>query len=105
MGNRAPTEASAGSADDGGASCGGGKGGQGGAGGPGGGGAGGHSVAVAIKGGTLPDLSTTTIVPGMGGAGGPGGDMDMTAQTKGDDGMACKTLDFTNPASPTACAM
>jgi hypothetical protein len=96
---------SAGHAPMGSNACDGGKGGQGGAGGPGGGGAGGHSVAVAIKGGTLPDLSNTTIVPGMGGAGGPGGDMDMTAQTKGDDGMACKTLDFTNPMSPTACVM
>jgi hypothetical protein len=84
--------------------CGGGKGGQGGNGGPGGGGAGGHSVAIAIKGGTPPDLSSTTIIPGTAGAGGPGGDMDMTMQTKGDDGMACKTLDFTNPMSP-ACAM
>ena len=25
--------------------------------------------------------------------------MDMTTQTKGDNGMACKTLDFTNPMS------
>jgi hypothetical protein len=86
----------------GGASCSGGKGGQGGAGGPGGGGAGGHSIAIAMKGGTLPDLSSTTTVPGMGGSGGPGGNMDMTAQTKGDDGLACKTLDF---ATPTSCAM
>jgi hypothetical protein len=31
--------------------------------------------------------------------------MNMTMQTKGDDGMACMTLDFTNPATPTACAM
>jgi hypothetical protein len=60
---------------------------------------------IAIRGGTLPDLSTTTIVPGMSGTGGPGGDMDMTTQTKGDDGMACKTLDFTSPASTTACVM
>jgi hypothetical protein len=89
----------------GGASCGGGKGGQGGAGGPGGGGAGGHSVAVIINaGGTLPDLSSTTIVPGMGGAGGPGGNMDMTMQTKGDDGMACTTLDFAKPTG-SACGM
>jgi hypothetical protein len=84
--------------------CDGGKGGQGGAGGPGGGGAGGHSIALAIKGGTLPDLSGTTIVSGTGGTGGPGGDMDMTMQTKGDDGMACRTLDFTTPASPV-CGM
>jgi hypothetical protein len=89
----------------GGPSCGGGKGGQGGAGGPGGGGAGGHSVAVAVKGGALPDLSSTTITGGKGAAGGSGGDMDMTTQTKGDSGLACKTLDFTNPKSPSACAM
>jgi hypothetical protein len=84
--------------------CGGGPGGQGGAGGPGGGGAGGHSVAVAVKGGALPSLSSTTIVPGVGGAGGPGGDMSTTAQTRGDDGMACATLSFTAPTT-TACAM
>ncbi len=84
--------------------CAGGTGGQGGAGGPGGGGAGGHSVAVAIEGGTLPDLSTTTIVPGSGGMGSAGGDMDMTAQTKGDSGKACKTLDFT-PTTTAPCVM
>ena len=85
--------------------CSGGPGGQGGAGGPGGGGAGGHSVAVAIKGGTLPDLKSTTVKHGSGGTGGGGGDMDVTMQTRGDDGLGCKTLDFTNPASPKACAM
>jgi hypothetical protein len=85
--------------------CSGGPGGQGGAGGPGGGGAGGHSIAVAIKGGTLPDLKSTTVKHGSGGSGGVGGDMDMTMQTKGDDGLGCKMLDFTNPMSPTACAM
>lgn len=89
----------------GGAACDGGKGGQGGAGGPGGGGAGGHSAAIAIKGGKLPDLASTTIMLGKGAPGGAGGDMDMTAQTKGDVGLGCKTLDFTNPLSPTACAM
>ena len=36
--------------------------------------------------------------------GGAGGDMDMTPQTKGDAGMACKTLDFT-PMAKTPCAM
>jgi hypothetical protein len=87
----------------GGAACSGGKGGQGGAGGPGGGGAGGHSVGLAIKGGLLPDLTTTTIMAGSGASGGAGGDMDMTAQTKGDDGWACKTLDFGNAMSPGAC--
>jgi hypothetical protein len=85
--------------------CGGGSGGPGGTGGPGGGGAGGHSVAVALKGTTLPDLSNSKITLGSGGAGGPGGDMNTTAQTLGDAGMACKTLDFTNPGSMTACAM
>jgi hypothetical protein len=38
----------------------------------------------------------------LGGAGGLGGDMDMTKQTKGDNGMACTTLDFSNPMT-TAC--
>jgi hypothetical protein len=85
--------------------CAGGPGGKGGAGGPGGGGAGGHSVALAIKGGPLPDLGSTTITPGKGATGGAGGDMDMTTQTRGDTGLGCKTLDFTNPMSPSACAM
>jgi hypothetical protein len=76
----------------GGAACGGGKGGQGGAGGPGGGGAGGHSIGITVKGGAVPSLSSITITPGSGGMGGPGG--DMTAQTQGDAGKACKTLDF-----------
>jgi hypothetical protein len=84
--------------------CAGGSGGPGGAGGPGGGGAGGHSVAVAVMGGALPDLNGMNITLGNGGAGGPGGDMDMTAQTKGDGGMACNTLDFT-PLATTPCAM
>jgi hypothetical protein len=87
------------------AACSGGPGGHGGAGGPGAGGAGGHSIAVAIKGGTLPDLSSTTIANGKGAAGGAGGDMDLTMQTRGDGGLGCKTLDFTNPMSPSACAM
>jgi hypothetical protein len=80
--------------------CDGGKGGQGGAGGPGGGGAGGHAVGLAIKGGTVPDLATTKITHGKGGDGGPGGNMDMTPQTKGDDGLECSALDLTNPMSP-----
>jgi hypothetical protein len=83
----------------GGASCGGGKGGQGGAGGPGGGGAGGHSIGIAAKGGTLPTLASTTIHHEAGAQGGAGGDMDMTAQTKGDGGLACSTIDFSKPAS------
>jgi hypothetical protein len=82
--------------------CNGGKGGQGGAGGPGGGGAGGHSIGIAIKGGALPDLKTTTLTLATGGVGGGGGDMDKTPQTKGDDGKACKTLDFSNA---TSCVM
>jgi hypothetical protein len=85
--------------------CPGGRGGQGGFGGPGGGGAGGHSVGIAIDGGTLPDLGTTTITVTDGGTGGGGGDMHMTAPTKGDNGQTCKTLDFATPSSPTACAM
>jgi hypothetical protein len=84
--------------------CDGGKGGQGGAGGPGGGGAGGHSVGIAMKGGMLPALATTTIKAGTGALGGAGGDMDATTQTKGDDGLACKTLDFGDAMSPKACA-
>jgi hypothetical protein len=53
----------------------------------------------------LPDLSTTTITyAAVAASGAPGGDMDTTEQTKGDDGLACKTLDFTKPMSPTACA-
>jgi hypothetical protein len=87
------------------AACDGGPGGQGGAGGPGGGGAGGHSIAIAVKGAASPDLSSMKITLGKGAAGGPGGDMDVTMQTKGDGGLACKTLDFTNPMSPTACVM
>jgi hypothetical protein len=84
--------------------CPGGIGGQGGAGGPGGGGAGGHSVGIAIKNGTLPALTSTTITPGSFGMGGAGG--DTTAQTQGDAGLGCHTLDFTNPTmSPPACAM
>jgi hypothetical protein len=86
------------------AACDGGKGGQGGAGGPGGGGSGGHSAAIVVKGAMLPDLASTTIVHGNGAAGGTGGDMDMSAQTKGDDGLGCKALDFTDPQSMAACA-
>jgi hypothetical protein len=84
----------------GGAACDGGKGGQGGAGGPGGGGAGGHSIAIAIKGGKLPDLGSATIHHEAGASGGAGGDMDMSAQTRGDDGLGCKALDF---ADATSC--
>jgi len=82
--------------------CPGGPGGKGGTGGPGGGGAGGHAVGLAIKGGLLPDLATTKITHGNGGAGGLGGNMDMTPQTKGDDGLGCSTLDLSKPTSP-AC--
>ena len=80
--------------------CGGGPGGKGGAGGPSGGGAGGHAVGLALKGGTLPDLATTKITHGNGALGGLGGNMDMTPQTKGDDGLGCATLDLTSPMSP-----
>ena len=80
------------------------SGGQGGAGGPGGGGAGGHSVAIAIKGANAarPEHARRSRWAAAGWAG--GGDMDMTAQTKGDGGMACKTLDFT-PMATTPCGM
>ncbi len=81
--------------------CPGGKGGQGGAGGPGGGGAGGHSIGIAIKGGTAPDLSHATVTPGNAGMGSGGGDMDMTAMTKGDAGKACHVLDFTKQTCST----
>jgi hypothetical protein len=50
--------------------CPGGPGGQGGTGGPGGGGAGGHSIGIAINGGTVPDLKSTTLTHGSGGMGG-----------------------------------
>jgi hypothetical protein len=83
----------------GGTACDGGKGGQGGQGGPSGGGAGGHAVGLAIKGGTVPDLTTTKITHGNSGVGGLGGNMDMTPQTKGDDGLGCATLDLTSPMS------
>jgi hypothetical protein len=94
-----------GQADSG--ACSGGPGAPGGNGGPGGGGAGGHSVGIAIKGGALPDLVSTTIQYGNNGLGGLGGDgdKDMNSPTRGDDGRACKTLDFGNPMSPQACAM
>jgi hypothetical protein len=81
--------------------CSGAPGGHGGPGGAGGGGAGGHSIGIAILGGTLPALTSTTITPGSAGMGGAGG--DMTAQTQGDKGMACKVLNFADPTSPTAC--
>jgi hypothetical protein len=87
------------------AACDGGKGGAGGRGGSGGGGSGGHSVAIAIKGGALPSFSSATITHGKGATGGSGGDMDVTMQTRGDSGVACKTLDFTKPMTASACGM
>jgi hypothetical protein len=83
----------------------GGSGGQGGNGGPGGGGAGGHSVAIAVKGGPLPDLTNAAITHSIAGAGATANSMDTTMQTQGANGLGCATLDFTNPASPTACVM
>ncbi|MFO0761136.1 MAG: hypothetical protein U0359_31955 [Byssovorax sp.] len=83
--------------------CPGNIGGAGGRGGSGGGGAGGHSIGLAMKGGTLPALDSTTIKLGQGAPGAIGGDMDMTPQTKGDDGKTCTVLDFTDLMSPTAC--
>jgi hypothetical protein len=85
--------------------CDGGKGGQGGNGGAGGGGAGGHSVGIAVKGGTVPDLKGAMVTVGMGGAGGPAGNKDLTQSAQGDAGLACRTLDFGNLTSPMACTM
>jgi hypothetical protein len=85
--------------------CNGGNGGQGGRGSSGGGGLGGHSSGIAFK-GTAPTQMNVTINHGTGGPGGIGGDMDMTSPgIVGGDGLACTTLDFTNPTSPTACSM
>jgi hypothetical protein len=53
----------------------------------------------------LPDLAHVTIALGTGASGGTGGDMDTTAGTKGDDGLACKVLDFSNPTPSKACTM
>lgn len=86
--------------------CGGGKGGQGGRGSSGGGGLGGHSAGIAFKGTAPVQAKKVTILHGKGGAGGIGGDMDMTsAGIVGGNGLGCTTLDFTDPKSPTACAM
>ena len=81
----------------GGASCGGGKGGQGGRGGSGGGGAGGPSVAIAVSGVAVPNVADAMLTHGTAGTGALGGDGDATA--KGADGLACKTLDFTDTSS------
>lgn len=78
----------------GGAARSGGNGGQGGRGSSGGGGGGGHSIAVAFKGGTAPAQMNVTLTPGASGLGAHGGDGDMSAMTKGDNGLACKSLDF-----------
>jgi hypothetical protein len=85
--------------------CGGGPGGQGGVGGGGGGGAGGHSVGIALKGGTAPSVDGATITYGMAGSGANAGNMDTSHGGTGDDGFACKTLDFGNPMSAMACVM
>ena len=83
--------------------CDGGKGGQGGRGSSGGGGLGGHSAGIAFKGKAPVQVGVTTT-HGKGGGGGIGGDMDATSQgIVGGGGLACKTLDFTTPASPSAC--
>jgi hypothetical protein len=83
--------------------CDGGKGGQGGNGGAGGGGAGGHSIGIAVKGGMVPDLKGATIAVGVGGTGGPAGNKDLTQAAQGDGGLACRTMDFGNPSSGSAC--
>ena len=68
----------------------------------------GGSAAAAGSDGTGASAASANSGNGASGSGlnvPDGGDMDMTAQTKGDEGKACKTLDFTTPSSPTACAM
>jgi len=76
--------------------CAGGAGGTGGRGGSGGGGAGGHSIGVAFV-GSAPDLGTVNIAIGTAGKGALGGDASTAAS--GDDGVACKSLDFADATS------
>ena len=78
--------------------CGGGDGGTGGNGGKGGGGLGGHSLGLAFT-GKAPPASGWTAMPGMAGVGGTGDDSNNN-KGSGDDGLACKSLDF---ADPTSC--
>jgi hypothetical protein len=61
-------------------------------------------VAIAINGGTLPNLTTTTITPGTAGSGNTGGDGNVTAQITGDSGQACKTLNFSATDGGTVCS-
>jgi hypothetical protein len=85
--------------------CPGGRGGQGGRGSSGGGGLGGHSAGIAFK-GTAPTQTAVTVHHGKGGAGGIGGDMDSTSPgIVGGEGLACSSLNFTDPVGPTSCAM
>jgi hypothetical protein len=83
-------------------SCRGGGGGAGGKGGPGGGGQGGHSLAVAVKGGSVKggifklDLQEK-------GVGGPGGAFNTTANSgQGGDGLTGQCWDF---VSKKSCAL
>jgi C-terminal processing protease CtpA/Prc len=54
---------------------------------------------------TAPTLDGATVAVGVGGAGAVAGNMTMSILGKGSTGLACKTLDFGNPTSMTACAM
>jgi hypothetical protein len=74
-------------------------GGKGGRGGPGGGGLGGHSIGIAFL-GTAPVQTGGSIgVPGTPGAGGPGAGADPTPEAMGAKGIACKTINFSEPMS------
>jgi hypothetical protein len=81
--------------------CDGGKGGKGGVGGPGAGGRGGHSIGIAYAKAPAMLPVVKTFMQGTPGSAGSG----AAGAPDGAPGRGCKTLDFTNPASPTACAM
>ena len=79
--------------------CAGGKGGKGGYGGPGGGGLGGHSIGIAFLGMAPAQTGGSIGVPGTPGAGGPGAGAAPTPEAMGASGIACKTIDFSEPGS------
>jgi hypothetical protein len=62
-------------------------------------------VGIALKGGVVPSLDEAMVAVGVGGVGAGAGNTDMSIIGKGSTGLACKTLDFGNPTSMTACAM
>jgi hypothetical protein len=86
-----------GGAPGGAGACAGGKGGNGGRGGPGGGGLGGHSIGIAFVGTPPVQIDVSIGQPGTPGAGGQGA--VPTPESGGAGGVACKTLDFLEPAS------